>query len=73
MNNNVIAEKLEIAMVKQKVKKSDVAKRLNCTSSNIYHKIRNNNLTENDLREISNALGCDVEINLIIRETKEVI
>lgn len=71
-NNNIIAEKLRIAMVKNNdMKLSQLSKLINCSAPNISNKFKRNNFSESDFREIATALGYDVEITLISKETGE--
>lgn len=73
-NTNIIAEKLKIAMVKKNdIKVTELAKMINCSPSNISNKFKRNNFSESDLRTIANALGYDVEISLISKDTGESI
>lgn len=71
INNNIIAEKLKIAMIKNNIPTSHIAKTMECSVSNISNKFKRNNFNESDFRQIADALGCDVEINLISRESGE--
>lgn len=72
--NNVISEKIKIAMIKDKnMKLSELAKQLNTSAPNLSNKFKRNNINESDLRNIADALGYDVEINLINRENGEKI
>lgn len=71
---NIIAEKLKIAMVKKNdMKVTELAKMVNCSPSNISNKFKRNNFSESDLRSFANALGYDVQISLVSRDTGEII
>lgn len=66
---NTASEKLRIALIKQNVKVSEMAARLESSVSNISVKLKKNNLSERDLRAMADILGYDVDITLISRET----
>lgn len=69
---NVCAEKIKIAMVKENDMKLSTLAKLTFTSApNLSNKLKRNNISETDLRTLAYALGYDVEITLINRETKE--
>lgn len=66
-----MTEKIKIVMVKRKTNAKQLSEMLGYSTGNISHKFKRDNFTERDLIEIADALGCDVEVNLIIRETGE--
>lgn len=71
-NTNIIAEKLRIAMVKNNdMKLSQLGKLIDCSASNISNKFKRNNFCESDFRQIAEALGYDVEITLVSKDTGE--
>lgn len=49
----------------------ELAKKTSQTRQNQSNKMTRDNFPEKELREIANALECDLEINLVIRETGE--
>ena len=51
------------------VKLSDVAGKLNKSTSNFYQMIKRDNFRENELEEIADILNCDLSIKFIDRET----
>lgn len=51
----------------------ELSKRLGCGTSNIYNKYNRNNFSINELEEIANAVGCDLEIKFVDRITGETI
>jgi predicted XRE-type DNA-binding protein len=72
--NNVISEKIKIAMIKHNnMKLAELARLLHTSAPNLSSKFKRNNINESDLRKIANELGYDVEINLINRENGEKI
>ena len=72
--NNTMAEYFKVALVKcGDIKLSGLATLLDCSSTNIYNKFSRNNFSEAEMREIAEALGCALEINLIKKDTGEKI
>ena len=47
----------------------ELAKILGCGSANMYNKYKRNNFSTSELEEIADALGCDLKIAFIDRET----
>ena len=52
---------------------TELANQLNCSRQNLSNKMSRNNFDERELTAIANALGCELEINFINRETGEKI
>ena len=52
---------------------SELANQLNCSRQNLSNKMSRNNFDERELTAIANALGCELEINFVNRETGEKI
>lgn len=48
---------------------SELAEKLNKSSSNFYQMLKRDNFRESELEEIAAALGCDLEIKFKDRET----
>ena len=72
-NNNIATEKLKIAMVKHTeiTNISKLAKATGMSAPNASNKLSRNDLRESELRKLADALGYDVEINLVSRITGE--
>ena len=51
------------------MKLSDLANRLDKSTSNFYQMLKRDNFRENELEEIANALNCDISIKFVDRET----
>ena len=59
-------------MVKQgNIKEAELARRLGQSQPNLNGKMKRDNFSERELREIAAALGCGLEINFIDNETGE--
>lgn len=48
---------------------SDVAQKLNKTTSNFYQMMKRDNFREKELEQIADILNCDLKISFIDRET----
>ncbi len=68
-----MTEKIKIALLKRKMKATDLARKLNCTPTNIYDKFKRDNFSERELKEIGDILNCDLIIEFRLRDTGEVI
>ena len=61
-----LTEKLKIAMIKQNVSQSELAKRTNQQQANLSFKMSSNNFKLSEYEKLVEALGCRLEINLIL-------
>ena len=52
---------------------AELARRLGISPQNLHNKMKRDNFTESDLREIANALNCNLKIQFISKETGEVL
>ena len=69
-----MVEKVRIACVKRgNISEAELARRVGVTPQNFNHKMKRDNFTETDLREIAAALGLDLEISFVDPETGEKI
>lgn len=66
-----MAEKVRILLVKRKITVTDLAKRLGMSQSNLSNKLSRDNFNEKELREIAEALNCDLDIGFTLRDTGE--
>lgn len=48
---------------------SDLAEKIDKTTSNFYQMLKRDNFRERELEEIASVLGCDLKITFIDRET----
>ena len=55
------------------ITESELARRLGTTPQNFNNKMKRDNFTETDLREIADALGLKLEISFVDPETGEKI
>lgn len=66
-----MAEKVRILLVKRKITVTDLAKRLGMSQSNLSNKLSRDNFSEKELKEIAEALNCDLDMNFTLRDTGE--
>ena len=67
-----MVEPIRIALVKRgNISESELARRIGISPQNLHNKMKRDNFTETDLREISEALGLRLEISFIDPETGE--
>ena len=70
----VMVQSIRIAMVKRgNISEAELARRVGVTPQNFNHKMKRDNFTETDLREIADALGLRLEISFVDPETGEKI
>lgn len=67
----MMTEKIKIALVKRNMSANQLAKALNTSSSNIYQKLKRDNFSENELKEIGDILNCDFIGKFRMRDTGE--
>lgn len=66
-------EKIKVIMKRNNFTMTELANQLNCSRQNLSNKMSRNNFDERELTAIANALGCELEINFVNRETGEKI
>jgi len=67
-----MAQKIRILLVKNNnISEAELARRLNTSNSNFNQKMKRDNFSERELREIAEVLGCDVKISFVDRQTGE--
>lgn len=64
------AEKLRIIMKRKNITMTALAETLKQSRQNVSKKFQRDNFTENDLKEISNALGVEYEITFRDKQDK---
>ena len=67
----MFSEKIEIALIKRKMSKAELARRLGVTPSALYSRIARNALKEEDMKRIAEILGMRLEINFVMLDTGE--
>ncbi len=67
-----MVETIRIACVKRgNISEAELARRVGVTPQNFHNKMKRDNFTETDLREIADALGLRLDIAFINPETNE--
>ena len=67
-----MTEVIRIALVKcGNLSESELARRMGISPQNLHNKMKRDNFTETDLREIAEALGLRLDIAFINPETNE--
>ena len=67
----MMAEKIKLVLVKRDMSKSQLARKLGCSPSNLYNKFKRDNFSEEELKEIAKILDCTFEASLVLNDTKE--
>ena len=67
-----MVEAIRIACVKRgNISEAELARRVGVSPQNFHNKMKRDNFTETDLREIADALGLRLEIRFVNPETGE--
>lgn len=67
------AEKIRVILRRKGITITDLANATGQTRQNLTNKFSRDNLTENDMKAIANALGCDLQINFVDRRSGEIM
>lgn len=68
-----MAEKIKIMLIKRKMSVVDLSKILDCTPTNVYNKLKRDNFSEKELKQIADILNCDFKGTFVMRDTGEEI
>lgn len=69
-----MAEKIRILLVKRgNISEAELARRLGVAPQNFNHKMKRDNFTEKDLREIADALNCTYMATFTMNDTQDTI
>jgi hypothetical protein len=69
-----MTEKIRLLLVKEgNISEAELARRMGQSSANFYHKMKRDNFSEKELREIAEALDCTLKICLVRNKTGEEI
>lgn len=67
-----MVEKIRIILVKRgNLSEAELARRLGISPQNLNNKMKRANFTEQDLKEIANALGCTYTAGFTMNDTGE--
>lgn len=67
----MFTEKIELVLIKRKMSKADLAKALGMTTQNLYGRMKRDNFSESDMKKIADALKCDFNVTMTLRDTKD--
>lgn len=67
----MMSEKIKLVLVKRNMNQSQLAEILQTSKSNMYNKMKRDNFSEKEMLQIADALGCKLEINLILNDKPE--
>ena len=69
-----LIEKIRIILVKRgNISEAELARRMNISPQNLHNKMKRNNFTESDLKEIAKALDCTLSINFTLNDSGETL
>lgn len=69
-----MTEKIRIVLVKQgNISEAELARRMGTSPQNLHNKLRRDNFTEKDLRQIAEVMGCQYEAGFRIKATNEYV
>jgi len=66
-----VSEKIKVVLKRRGMTMGQLADATGQTRQNLSNKMTRDNFPEKELREIADALGCDLEINLVMRDNGE--
>ena len=67
-----MTERIRIVLVRRgNLSESELARRMGISPQNLHNKMKRDNFTETDLREIAAALGLELNVDFIDPETGE--
>lgn len=66
-----MTEKIKILLVKRGMTTVDLAKKLQCSPSNLYDKYKRDNFSEKELKQIAEVLDCKFEGTFTLNDTGE--
>lgn len=68
---NKMSETIKLVMVKRDMNGKDMADALGCSSQAVYANLKKNSWNETQLRQIADALNCELEIGFKLKDTGE--
>lgn len=66
-----MSEKIKIVLLKRKMTVTSLAEMIGTPRSNLSNKLSRDNFSEKELKEIAEALNCDLDTNFTLRDTGE--
>lgn len=66
-----MSEKIRITLVKRKMSITELAESLGTSQSNLSNKLKRDNFSEKELKQIADILDCDFRGFFVMRDTGE--
>ncbi len=67
------AEKIKIMMGRRNMSSAELAELTNQSRQNLSNKLKRDNFTEQEMQSYATALGCKLEIRLVMDDTGDAI
>ena len=67
-----LTKKLKIAMIEQNINQVELAKLTSQNQGNLSSKMRADNFRVNEFESLVSALGCELEVNIILPDGRKV-
>lgn len=67
----MMSEKIRLVLAKKNKSKAWLAEQLNCSTSNLYNKLKRDNFSEKELLEIARVLDCTFVANFVLNDSGE--
>ena len=64
-----VAKKIKLLLVERDMTMTDLAEKLDTGKSNLSQKMKRDNFSENELKQIAEALDCDYNIVFTMKDT----
>jgi DNA-binding Xre family transcriptional regulator len=71
--NMGMAIKIRTLLLERNMKIKDLAEKLGYSGNNLSNKLKNDNFSDKELRQIAEILNCDYEASFIMRDTGKII
>lgn len=69
-----LSDRIRILLIKRgNISEAELARRLGISPQNLNNKMKRDNFTEKDLKDIANALNCTFTVSFTLNDTGEVV
>ena len=65
----MVSKQIKVLLAYKEINAARLAEKLNCSQANISQKLKRDNFSENEMRQIAEILNCDLKISFIDRES----
>ena len=66
-----MSEKIKVVLKRRGMTMGDLAERTGQTRQNLSNKMTRDNFPEKELRQIADALDCELEVHLVMKDSGE--